>query len=48
MEELIKALEALDRMTSGITDEQTWHEILVENAVKEILDMARDLAKEEK
>lgn len=43
MSELIKALEDLDRMTSGISDEQSWHEIQVENAVKEILEMARKL-----
>lgn len=44
MNELIKALEELDSMTSGITDEQTWHEIQVENLVKDILDAARKLA----
>jgi predicted transcriptional regulator len=44
VKDLIKALEELDSMTSGIADEQTWHEIQVENLVKDILDAARKLA----
>lgn len=44
MNDLIKALEELDSMTSGIADEQTWHEIQVENKVKEILELAREQA----